>query len=1201
MFVLVVLVSVLAVGGQPAAAAPGNDDFGSAEVISGPSGAVVGTNVDGTKESGEPNHAGTGGASIWYAWPAPADGLFTFDTCGSDFDTVLAVYTGSAVIALTEVVSDDSSCGVQSRVTFSATSGTSYSIAIDGSIGATGTAVLSWGEPPANDSFGTAEPVAGSSGEVFGSNQFATKEPGEPAHAGNAGGASVWYSWTAPSDGEFTFSACLSGFDTLLAVYTGGAVGSLVEVVSDDNACGPQSSVTFIATSGTTYAVAVDGRDSATSAERGFVNLKWLAVPPNDDFAGAQTISGLSGTVTGTNVGASKEPGEPEHAGDVGGVSIWYDWTAPANAAFTFDTCGSDFDTLLAVYTGAAVDALTTIASNNDLPCGPQASVSSVTFLATAGVPYRIAIDGTGSDTRIGNAALNWQMVGQASPTIATTATPDAVAVGEPVHDVATVSGGASPTGTVTFVLYNDRACSVSVFSSTVALVSGSATSGDFVAATPGSYHWIATYNGDLANAAVSGACDSPGETVVVGLAVPTIATIATPAAALVGQPVHDVATVSGGASPTGTVTFVLYSDTACSVPVFASTVPLVSGSATSGDFVPAAPGTYHWVATYNGDLSNAAASGSCDSPGETVVVTVAPPTTTTTVPPTTTTSTTTTVPPTTTTSTTTTVPPTTTSTTVPPTTTSTTVLATTTTVPPPIPTTNQPTPPPPGLPIPTTTPPTPPPQVTTLTTTTPTTVPPTTVPPTTTAPAITTPAAAPPQVTTPTSTPSTPAPPVGEPDVTLIAVAPGQVRSGPPGVVLDVSGGGYGTCDTVYFFFDDLRIGSARPDAGGAIDRGGLAVPGQAKTGPHTLTSSCERTGSQALTSTTFEVTATKLHRPALMSSLPQPRDISLDPERLATSALIAVAFVALFAFPAQLFNATLEENYDEVRGWFGLAPRQSDYEPKHRGLLFLALLASAGLLSAALSRDFGLNRTTLVTTASMGVAMLVTGLGFTVPTVLYMRRRFHEWGRLQALPGSILVGIVTVVVSRLVGFETPGYIYGLLGGLVFYGTLDRRSEGRLTALTSVIVLTVTLGAWLARVPVSSVASQPHPPLWALVLELVLGGIFLMGLEGLAIELFPLRYFDGSRIQAWRTAVWAVLFTIAVFVVVHVLLSAGSGYVGRTDNLGARPVVVALLVGFSMLSLTFWGYFRFRPEREAPATAGAEDLAVGIVRPGGR
>jgi hypothetical protein len=436
---------------------------------------------------------------------------------------------------------------------------------------------------------------------------------------------------------------------------------------------------------------------------------------------------------------------------------------------------------------------------------------------------------------------------------------------------------------------------------------------------------------------------------------------------------------------------------------------------------------------------------------------------------------------------------------------------------------------------------------------------------------------------------------------VNLIAVAPGQVRAGPPGVSLDVSGGGYGSCDRVYFFFDELRIGSATPDAGGIVERGGLAVPGQATTGPHTLTSSCDRTGSQALTSTTFEVTAVTLHRPALMSSLPQPRDISLDPERLATSALIAIAFVALFAFPAQLFNATLEENYDEVRGWVGLAPRSPDYEPRHRGWLFVALVASAGLLAAALSHDFGLNRTTMVTTVSMGVAMLVTGLGFTLPAMFYMRRRFGEWGRLQALPGSILVGVVTVVVSRLVGFETPGYVYGLLGGLVFYGTLDRRSEGRLTAVTSLIVLAVTLGAWLARVPVSSVASQPHPPLWALVLELVLGGIFLMGLEGLAVELFPLRYFDGSRIQAWRTGIWAALFTIAVFVVVHVLLSAGSGYVGKTDNLGARPVVVALLLGFSALSLTFWGYFRFRAEREDQETSGAGDLAVGIVRPGGR
>src|SRR5207248_9187787 len=109
-----------------------------------------------------------------------------------------------------------------------------------------------------------------------------------------------------------------------------------------------------------------------------------------DLFANAQTLSGASGTVSGTTVGMTKEAGEPNHAGNAGGHSIWYAWTAPAAGSVTVDTIGSSFDTLLAAYTGSSVSALTTIASNDDAS-GTQ---SRITFTAAAGTTYRIAVDG---------------------------------------------------------------------------------------------------------------------------------------------------------------------------------------------------------------------------------------------------------------------------------------------------------------------------------------------------------------------------------------------------------------------------------------------------------------------------------------------------------------------------------------------------------------------------------------------------------------------------------------------------------------------------------------------------------------------------------------------------------------------------------------------------------------------------------------
>ena len=100
----------------------------------------------------------------------------------------------------------------------------------------------------------------------------------------------------------------------------------------------------------------------------------------------------------------------------------------------------------------------------------------------------------------------------------------------------------------------------------------------------------------------------------------PTISTQAS-AGNLLGAPVRDVATVAGGASPTGTVTFRLFSDNACATQVFTSTNPLAGGGATSDSFTPAAAGTYFWTAVYNGDANNNSATSPCRAANESVTI----------------------------------------------------------------------------------------------------------------------------------------------------------------------------------------------------------------------------------------------------------------------------------------------------------------------------------------------------------------------------------------------------------------------------------------------------------------------------------------------------------------------------------------------------------------------------------------------------
>src|SRR3712207_3659125 len=78
------------------------------------------------------------------------------------------------------------------------------------------------------------------------------------------------------------------------------------------------------------------------------------APPVNDAFAAAELLTGTSATATSvSNAQATKETGEPNHAGTTGGGSVWYRWVAPSDGVAIVSTAGSSFDTVLAAYTGA--------------------------------------------------------------------------------------------------------------------------------------------------------------------------------------------------------------------------------------------------------------------------------------------------------------------------------------------------------------------------------------------------------------------------------------------------------------------------------------------------------------------------------------------------------------------------------------------------------------------------------------------------------------------------------------------------------------------------------------------------------------------------------------------------------------------------------------------------------------------------------
>jgi hypothetical protein len=124
--------------------------------------------------------------------------------------------------------------------------------------------------------------------------------------------------------------------------------------------------------------------------------------PPNDDFANAQTILGSTASVNGTNVNTTEEASEPDYCtedvcGDHPTIkrSVWYRWTSPGGGPATIDVCTSNYDTILAVFTGSGLGSLSTVAANNNhVDCPPGSFASKVSFNATQGATYHFLVDG---------------------------------------------------------------------------------------------------------------------------------------------------------------------------------------------------------------------------------------------------------------------------------------------------------------------------------------------------------------------------------------------------------------------------------------------------------------------------------------------------------------------------------------------------------------------------------------------------------------------------------------------------------------------------------------------------------------------------------------------------------------------------------------------------------------------------------------
>ena len=284
-----------------------NDGFADAQVVTLGS-SVLGSTVGAGQEFGEPTTScgNASGGSIWYRATFNGNGTVRADTFGSDFDTVVGVYTGSAVNALSPVTcNDDASAGTrQSGVGFTAVAGTTYFFRVAGFNGATGAVQFTL-------DLGADLP----SGATTVSATTSLNVPVlPPACAASSQSSHQWYRLASSTGGLVSLDTTGSTYDTVITVIRLTGAGFVTEACADDTGTILQASLTFTASPDVRYYMIVSGYNGAT----GHLQLAINNAAGNGSYA------------PGPVAALPDAPGTPAAVAVEEGATV--SWTSPASS-----------------------------------------------------------------------------------------------------------------------------------------------------------------------------------------------------------------------------------------------------------------------------------------------------------------------------------------------------------------------------------------------------------------------------------------------------------------------------------------------------------------------------------------------------------------------------------------------------------------------------------------------------------------------------------------------------------------------------------------------------------------------------------------------------------------------------------------------------------------------------------------------------
>jgi hypothetical protein len=365
---------------------PQNDDYENAIVLTGYAVTTATSNMEATMQCTptlpwepkdcEPEYADNqGGHSIWYKWTAPDDGFCVLSGSGNGFGLLLGAYRGTSVKALSLLGVNALNGG--GPVGFTASAGTTYSIAVDGGLGEQGSLVWSLKLRPRNDDFAWRPLIDGSTYQVITSFQGAGLE---------SEGASPLFVSSDFLDVPGLSSKLAAPLDSV-STYLWGQLSSADQVTLLLGSTSEQLSV-LLANFNQMISQGLWLYDYSRFAgiPLSLATADLLAQFPNGAQRSRLTRLLLQDAYP-------QELGKLPAAGPIAPQgatsSLWWWWKAPISGTVSVSAVSASTDSQIAVFTG---DTETTL--NPVIVTSTWAASNSVTFTATEGSSYQVAVFG---------------------------------------------------------------------------------------------------------------------------------------------------------------------------------------------------------------------------------------------------------------------------------------------------------------------------------------------------------------------------------------------------------------------------------------------------------------------------------------------------------------------------------------------------------------------------------------------------------------------------------------------------------------------------------------------------------------------------------------------------------------------------------------------------------------------------------------